>query len=222
MADDATKARLIAAAADLFAERGFHGTKVRDIAARAGANVAAGHYHYGSKKDLYVEVMRAQFADIRRRLEVGGGLVAEADFERLSPAGLRELLRRRCQVMLELLLGPPPGVHSTLMMREMSDPSEAMPVIVGEFVAPLVEEMRRLIARLEPALSRRQVELVTFSIAGQAYFYRLMMPAILMMLGIEGITPALRREIAAHVADFSLGGIAQLAAPRRKRRKGKR
>jgi hypothetical protein len=40
-ADDAeTRDRVLRAATELFAERGFHGTKVRDIAALAGANVA--------------------------------------------------------------------------------------------------------------------------------------------------------------------------------------
>ena len=33
--DPATKARVLRAATELFAERGFHGTKVRDIAERA-------------------------------------------------------------------------------------------------------------------------------------------------------------------------------------------
>ena len=41
----ATKHRLLAAATELFAEHGFHGTTIRDIAARAGVNVAAGNYH---------------------------------------------------------------------------------------------------------------------------------------------------------------------------------
>ena len=65
-ADDAeTRDRVLRAATELFAERGFHGTKVRDIAARAGANVAAGNYHFGSKRDLYLEVLRALFAEVR-------------------------------------------------------------------------------------------------------------------------------------------------------------
>ena len=41
---------------------------MREIAERAGANVAAGNYHYGSKKALYLEVLRAQFAQVRAEL----------------------------------------------------------------------------------------------------------------------------------------------------------
>src|SRR5256885_3785765 len=43
---------------------------------------------------------------------------------------LVDLLRARIKVMLDLLIGPPPGLHGTLMQREMCDPSEALPVIV--------------------------------------------------------------------------------------------
>jgi len=73
---DGTKDRLLTAASELFAERGFHRTTVRDIAARAQVNVAAGNYHYGSKRALYLAVLRAQFGRAARRcrrVSCGGG-----------------------------------------------------------------------------------------------------------------------------------------------------
>src|SRR5439155_1476989 len=82
------KDRLLAAAAALFAERGFHGTKIRDIAARARVNVAAGNYHYGSKKALYLAVLRAQFAAIRASLAARGATRSPSELARL---GRREL-----------------------------------------------------------------------------------------------------------------------------------
>ena len=70
--DDATERRVLRAARALFAERGFHATTMRDIADRAGANLASGHYHFGSKRDLYLAVLRATFAEVRALLERGG------------------------------------------------------------------------------------------------------------------------------------------------------
>lgn len=49
---DATRARLLAAAAEAFAERGFHGTTTRDIAGAAGMSPAAVYVHYKSKEQL--------------------------------------------------------------------------------------------------------------------------------------------------------------------------
>src|SRR5262247_521754 len=107
--DDAeTAARVLRAATELFAERGFHGTKVRDIAARAGANVAAGHYHFGSKRDLYVEVLRACFAEIRGMITRSGLQHTPAALARMSRAALEDLIEKRIALMLTTLLGPPP------------------------------------------------------------------------------------------------------------------
>ena len=55
---DATRARLLAAAAEAFAERGFHGTTTRDIAAAAGMSPAAVYVHYESKEQLLYQLSR--------------------------------------------------------------------------------------------------------------------------------------------------------------------
>jgi AcrR family transcriptional regulator len=49
---------ILDAAEALFAEQGIAGTSVRSILAAAGANVAAVHYHFGSKEKLVEEVFR--------------------------------------------------------------------------------------------------------------------------------------------------------------------
>ena len=213
-----TRDRLVAAASALFAERGFHGTTVRDIARRAGVNVAAGNYHYGSKKALYLEVLGAQFAATRAELARRGASRPPGELARLSHAELVRLLRSRVQAMLDLLIGPPPGLHGTLMQREMCDPSEALPVIVAEFIVPLVDEMRDIVVRLAPGLGPKAADRCVFSITGQALFYRFTMPAMLHMLGQPAYRPGFTRELAEHITEFSLGGMAQLAAAATRRR----
>ncbi|HEV3359621.1 MAG TPA: TetR family transcriptional regulator [Pseudonocardiaceae bacterium] len=54
---DATRAALLTAARDLFAERGFEQTTVRDIAARAGVNQALLFRYFGSKDGLFDATM---------------------------------------------------------------------------------------------------------------------------------------------------------------------
>lgn len=51
--DKDTKCRLTKAASYLFSKKGFHGVSVKDIAEKAGANVALVSYHFGGKKALY-------------------------------------------------------------------------------------------------------------------------------------------------------------------------
>jgi AcrR family transcriptional regulator len=210
-----TRQRVIEAASALFAAHGFHGTTARDIAERAGVNLAAAHYHFGSKESLYLEVLRAQFDAITAALERRGARLAAGT--KPGRATLEALLRARIVAMLEVLLGPPPGLHGTLMLREMCDPSAALPHIVTQFIEPMKRETEDVIARLEPRLSRAAVERCMFSIVGQVFFYRTQLPAF------PHLSPGLRLDrdglaaIAEHIATFSLGGMVALAAAARRR-----
>ena len=52
-----TRVQILEAATELFAERGFYGASVRDITGRVGASVNAISYHFGSKEELYLEIV---------------------------------------------------------------------------------------------------------------------------------------------------------------------
>jgi len=65
-APGSTKARILAAAEEVFAARGYQGASTREIAARSGVNISSLHYHWASKETLYAGV----FADIFDRIVV--------------------------------------------------------------------------------------------------------------------------------------------------------
>lgn len=215
-APDATKDRLVAAAATLFAERGFHATSVRDIARRAGANVASGHYHYGSKKALYLEVLRDQFRSVQSELRKRGGSRPAEELSRLSHDEIVEVLRSRIRTILDLLIGPSPSLHATLMQREMSDPSEALPFIVAEFIVPMTEEMSAIVQQLYPRMGADDVESCVRSIAGQMLFYRFAMPAMLHIQGRDEYARGTAAKITEHITEFSLGGAERIASKRKR------
>lgn len=75
-----SKQRLLDAAEQLFSERGFHATSLRQITTAAGANLAAVNYHFGSKDGLiaavFERVVRPVNAERMRMLdeiEANGG-----------------------------------------------------------------------------------------------------------------------------------------------------
>src|SRR5215470_19521404 len=51
-----TKARILTAAEEVFAAKGFEGASTREIAAAAGVNISSLHYHWESKETLYFAV----------------------------------------------------------------------------------------------------------------------------------------------------------------------
>jgi AcrR family transcriptional regulator len=55
-APSSTKARILAAAEQVFAAKGFEGASTREIAARAEVNISSLHYHWESKETLYFAV----------------------------------------------------------------------------------------------------------------------------------------------------------------------
>jgi len=54
----ATRARLLAAARELFGEAGFNATGTTEIATRAALTRGALYHHFAGKKELFVEVFR--------------------------------------------------------------------------------------------------------------------------------------------------------------------
>jgi len=83
-APEANRARIVAAAIDEFAARGFKGASMDAIAARTHTTRALINYYFGSKEKLYIAVLERVYAEIR---EAETGL----DLDHLGPA---DALRR--------------------------------------------------------------------------------------------------------------------------------
>src|SRR5688572_31140602 len=68
-----TRTRILDAAEELFMQHGFEGTSMRQLTSRAGVNLAAVNYHFGSK-DALIEAV------FRRRLDpMNTARIAELD-----------------------------------------------------------------------------------------------------------------------------------------------
>jgi len=92
-----TKERLLDAAERLFAERGIAATSLRAVIAAAGVNLAAVHYHFGSKEALVAAVVGRRVEPLnRQRLEL---------LDKLERRGRRRPLR--LEEIVEAFVAPP-------------------------------------------------------------------------------------------------------------------
>ena len=62
---DATKADILAVATHEFAEKGFSGARIDEIAERTNASKRMIYYYYGGKEPLYQAVLEACYRRIR-------------------------------------------------------------------------------------------------------------------------------------------------------------
>ena len=82
----------LAAALAAFAEHGYHGTSVRDIAARAGLSVPGLYHHYPSKQSLLKGLLERTMSDLLERSEAALAEAGPAPLEQFD-AVVESLLR---------------------------------------------------------------------------------------------------------------------------------
>ncbi|HEX6737367.1 MAG TPA: CerR family C-terminal domain-containing protein [Vicinamibacteria bacterium] len=198
-ADAATRARIVAAAERLFAERGFKSVTVREICRAAEANLAAVNYHFGDKLGLYREVLQRAAAAMRETNDV-----ARRAGEGRPP---QEQLRRYVGVFLHRALRPGHEHIHRLITREMNEPTPALDTLVEEGVRPRIQYLSGVIARILrcDAADERVLRCVA-SVQAQAITY--FPNPIASRLGLAfKPTPANIDRVADHIATFSIAGV---------------
>jgi len=201
----ATRQRLLDAGLEVFARDGFRGATIERICRRAGANIAAAHYHFGDKRRLYAAV----FADAERRALASAPAEAAADG---APAAR---LRAHVASFLHRLLDPNrPAWMAQLLAHELVDPTPALDRIVRRRMRANHQQIAAILQELAPGARPDAIRLATLSVVAQCVFYR--HSAAIVSRLYPDLDPAREVErIADHVTRFSLAGIASL----RERRK---
>jgi AcrR family transcriptional regulator len=189
-----TRDRIIDAAGAVFAERGFRGTTIRQITARAGVNLAAVNYYFRDKNELYVQVLK----EAKRHVP----LLAMPEPAGNPEAQLRVLVDR----FVRSLLDPRrPFWHGRVLMSEMSNPTPALGLLIREVTAPFYHKMQSLIGEIVGGTgSPVELDLLTLSVMGQCIFYVCSRPMIEQLALDLGRASNRTDWIARHVGDFSV------------------
>jgi TetR/AcrR family transcriptional regulator, regulator of cefoperazone and chloramphenicol sensitivity len=202
--DVRTRDRLIEVAAERFADDGFKKVTVREICARARANVAAINYHFGGKDGLYRAVIQRAIHVMRETndlsIEAGRGTPPEAR------------LRAYIHVFLSRLSGRDrlSWIHK-LMTREVAEPGDAMRVVMREVLEPRMHYLVGLASEVSgvEATDPRVLRAV-LSIQGQIFVFARSLPPS----APAAWTRVMRDPgaVADHIATFSLAALRGLSA----------
>jgi AcrR family transcriptional regulator len=202
MTIDATRQRLLEAAEEIFAEKGFKSTSIREICSRAEANIAAVNYHFGDKERLYIEAVKYAY-----RSCVEGEPFP--DWQPNTPPV--QMLRDFVRVMVTRLLAPQSPSSTQLMIREMAQPTAACAAVVQEYIQPMAQKLGTILALLMPGTSRQEQTLVAFSVVGQSLFYRHHRAVAERLVGQEEFRRFDVDVVTNHVTDFTLRALGLLA-----------
>jgi len=198
-AADDTRCRLLEAAGETFAEKGFQAATVREICARAGANLAAVNYHFGDKERLYVEAV--QYAHSNKAED------SPPEWPAGTPASVR--LREYIGWMLRHLRDESrPAWHEQLMMREMIKPTKACVAVVERFIRARFELLEGIVAELlPPETTHSDRTLITLSVVAQCLIYRARNPFVALVVGEDQYRAYALDRLADHITQFTLAAL---------------
>jgi len=190
--------RILKAATGEFARFGLGGARVDRIAARAGANKRMLYYYYGNKEDLFLAVLEARYAHIRRA-ELGLHLL---DLDPLQ--GMRRMVEFTWNYYLRhpefLTLLNSENLHRARHLKRSRD--------IAAMHSPLIALLRDLLLRGERAGKFKQgvdpVQLY-ISIAALGYFYLSNRHTLSTIFERDLLAPKSKAERLKHMSELVLG-----------------
>ena len=202
---DDTPSRLIFAAGEVFAEKGFEAASVREICSRAETSLASIGYHFRDKEGLYTEVVKAAACS------------PPSDHDLHWPAGtaperkLQELIHARLASMLDASL---PRWADQIMVRAMAEPTQATLEFVVQSIRPKFEQLFSVLAELlPPDTSEINLHLAGISVIAQCMHYRIQGTITRLIVGEEEYRGYTVERLAEHIARFSLAALGHGSFP---------
>ena len=199
------KNRILEVAGEIFADRGFRETTVREICRRADVNLAAVNYHFGDKERLYMAVIK-HYKEIAVQKYSQNDFVCDHDPHDVQ---LTAFIR---SFMFHLLGEGHESCFSRLMSREYIEPTNALDVIIEEEFRPFFNRLNAIVRQLLGIeIGEEKVILCSMSILGQCLYFKHSRPVISRLLRKDHYSAEEINEIADHIACFSLEALAGLS-----------
>ncbi len=194
---------MLEAAGTLFAERGYAGVSTRQVAHKAGVNLSAINYHFGSKRELYRAVVARLVDDLAPRRATIIELLSQAVDDTAGDRARLALIARRfvAGVIGFLLGGDMPGWHVQLILREVNQPSLGFDLILNGHLNPLHDAIARLVgAATGKDPTSLENRLLTQTIIGMCLSFGPVRSVVLARLGWDEYTPERIERVVAVVA----------------------
>lgn len=152
-----TRERLLDVSEELFAEKGIAGTSLRVLTQTAGVNLAAVHYHFGSKDGLVDAVLERRAKALNRERLADLARIEATSSE--GPPGVGEILTAFVVPGARALeaLQDRRALLARLRGRIEAEPPEVVEALVRKHFGPVCAHFTEALQRALPLLSKEVV-----------------------------------------------------------------
>lgn len=198
----ATQERILQSSEKLFGRDGYSATSLRAIAQDAGVNLAAAHYHFGSKRRLLQSTLRRSVEPINReRLDRLNGLEARAQCPTLE-----SVVRAFVEPVFESL---PTAAFPSLLARVFAEPTSLSVPLLQETFRPVGSRFGAALARALPELPQAALAMrIHCMIGAMVHLARFAEPIDLLGTGPSRKHASATPDVEALI-DFAVAGLCQ-------------
>ena len=195
-----TRTRIIEASVEVFLEKGYDLATIRDICARAQANVAAVNYHFGSKEKLVEQVFKRRLDALNQHRLAELAKVAGKPATRLE-----DVLAAYIRPALELSHEGNGSLFMRVLARAFAEHDDTLRQFLSENYGHVMKQFTAEFARLLPHLDKAElywrIDLVTGALTHA-------MSGFGMIQRKDNVTEQQHREqTAAHLIRFAAAGL---------------
>lgn len=195
-APGSTKARILDAAQEVFAAKGFEGASTREIAARAEVNISSLHYHWESKETLYLAIFERIFQQLVDLLK---GEVATPK----SEDDARAVIERAMGVTFDFYIENP--TIPKLLMRRMMETEPVEKSAMRESVGPALKVFTDWVRSFAPdRLPEKDVSFFMLAVQSVLFMSMLESPFVEGLLGGTVQDPGVRARVRRQVIQLVL------------------
>lgn len=191
-----TRASLIEAGLHLFGHNGFEGTSTRQLATRAGTNIASIAYHFGSKAGLRQACALAVVERLGQVMDAAGVMEPPAD----AAAALARI-ETLASALVHLIVGSPAARDMVaFMLREVADTADVADAVYSRFIEPRHKAFCALWATATGRDAEDDtVKLAVFSLLGQIVYFRIASVFVVRRMAWDAVGPDETRRIASFI-----------------------
>ena len=202
--NDHTRERILDEAEALFALKGYDAVSVREITGAANCNLAAVNYHFGNKRNLYLEVFRSRWLPRASRIKKSFQDFLKATDQPTPSAVVQSLARA-------FLEGPfseeERKRHHQLISSELAQPTEAFEMVADEALRPLfdslIEDLRCV---LPDDIEEEKLVLNICSMFAMVLYFNFARSLISNFTGCD-YDADFKGRLVDHIVEFSINGL---------------